>query len=301
MASSQHFKSSQIHLWLIPSLNPNESQVCRENNCSTTPWGRDLTAFPATLRDFKSLCVGTRTDIRSETPYLHHFTADGRCLLAQYRLNDSSTSICGSAWHLDLMRELKLRNYKTHQWLQSVWKCQPFDLRCKTRAQGQALHMRAFPNQVQHSAAKENRLSGKILVTSTRRIVPKHHLILSMSSGDVNWIPVAEAVTNLLPLRNALKRSRLSDYSNLWDSGLSVRSLAVNGRCSSGSEWLERYRLCCAQVAGFATGLCRLYEQAEEWACICFHVFLKARSLVNVWKRLCWWSLMDILDGRKCE
>lgn len=84
----------------------------------------------------------------------------------------------------------------------------------------------------------------KILVTSTRKIVLKHHLILSMSRGDLNWIPVVETVTNLQPLKNVPKRSWLTDYSNLWDSGLSRRSLALNGRCNN-RETLERSHLYC--------------------------------------------------------
>lgn len=155
----------------------------------------------------------------------------------------------------------------------------PIWLHCKTSTQGQALHIRAFPNQVLHS---ETRLAlWKILVTPARKIVLKHHLILSMSSGDLNWILVVETVTNLQPLKNVLKRSWLSDYSNLWDSGLSGRSLAVNGRCS-GSEWLERYRLYCVHcVCGryqrllHACAGCRLYEQilkhteSREYGFIC--------------------------------
>lgn len=88
----------------------------------------------------------------------------------------------------------------------------------------------------------------KILVTSvkTKNIVLKHHLLLSMSGKDLNEILVVETVTNVQLVKNVVKRSWLTDCSNLWDSGLSGKSLAVNRRCSS-SEWLERYHLYCVR------------------------------------------------------
>lgn len=176
-------------------------------------------------------------------------------------------------------------------------KMPPIWLHCKTSTQGQAVHMRAFPNQVLYSAPGLARPVGKILVTSARTIVLKHHLILSMSSRDLNWILVVETVTNLQLLKNVLKRSWLSDYSNLWDSGLSGRSLAVNGRCS-GSECSERYRLYCVRhVCGryqrslHACGGCRLYEQIQKHrgsseCSVCFISDIKtALYLVKtVWK-----------------
>lgn len=139
-------------------------------------------------------------------------------------------------------------------------KMPPIWLHCKTSMQGQALYIKAFSNQKLYSAPRLALVEN--LVTSARKIVLKHHLILSMSSGDLNWILVVETVTNLQPLKNLLKRSWLSDYSNLWDSGLSGRSLAVNGRCSC--KWMVREisLILCAlsvwQVSAFTACLCRL-------------------------------------------
>lgn len=99
-----------------------------------------------------------------------------------------------------------------------------------------------------------------------------------MSSGDLNWIPAVETVTNLQPLKNVRKRSWLSDYSNFWDSGLSGRSLAVNGRCSN-SEWLERYRLYCVHcvcVAGISV-YCMLVSVVDYVS-----KFQRTRKVVSV-------------------
>lgn len=119
----------------------------------------------------------------------------------------------------------------------------PIWLHSKASVQGQVLYIRAF-------FSAETCLGPESQSPLLKKTVPEHHLLLSMSSGDLNsprWLRLSQ---NLQLLKNVLKRSWLSDYSNLWDSGLSGRSLAVNGRCN-GSECLERYRyiVCSACVA----------------------------------------------------
>lgn len=162
------------------------------------------------------------------------------CLLSKVRLNDCSWQCLT----FRLNKEVKLCSNETHQHLRRVWKCHRFDCIVKQGREVKLCTQGYF--QIRHCTLHWDSPWWKILVTFARKIVLKHHLILSMSSGDLNWILMVETVTNLQPLKNVLKRSWLSDYSNLWDSGLSGRSLAVNGRCS-GSEWLERYRLYCAR------------------------------------------------------
>lgn len=153
----------------------------------------------------------------------------------------------------------------------------PHLLPYKTSTQGQAVYIGALSYCTKHLPWCKNPCH-----LYKKKIVLKHHLTLSMSSRDLNWILVVATVTNLQLLKNVLKRSRLSDYSNLWDSGLSGKSLAVNGRCSD-SECLERYRLYCVHcVCGGRYQLllhtcpgCTLYEQITKQSMIMFSITLK--------------------------
>lgn len=100
-------------LWLIPFylIEVAESHGGCGTNSFTTAWGQRRSMFP---REFKvydvwvqELSIGSEADICSRivVPVTLHGRRQYLCLLSHARLNDSSASICGSAWHLDLMRK----------------------------------------------------------------------------------------------------------------------------------------------------------------------------------------------------